>query len=233
MGILESAVTFATDPAKMLVVVISVLISVAAILAWKKYSKPWMLYAHLLFILSPLFYFALSINCSLSLVQGLMSWCTAILAKFVIYILPPLMAAIFIAGYVLLPKLYALISKPFKSQMFERLRRATGIKAELYLIDRAKPLAFTLGNKIFVSVGMCELLSRGELEAVLLHELYHVNSRASWNKFSAGFVRLFSPIAWFSASSVEREEKAADAFAVKTQRTGKFLISAKNKVRVF
>src|SRR5574342_316118 len=178
MGILESAVTFATDPAKMLIVVISVLISIAAILAWKKYSRPWMLYAHLLFILSPLFYFALSINCSLGLVQGLLSWCTAVLAKFVIYILPPLMAAVFIAGYVLLPKLYAFISKPLQSRTFERLCRATGIKSELFIIDRAKPLAFTLGRKVFVSVGMCELLSRKELEAVLLHELYHVSSPA-------------------------------------------------------
>src|SRR5574341_1744790 len=129
MGILESAVTFATDPAKMLIVVISVLISIAAILLWKKYSKPWMLYAHLLFVLSPLFYFALSINCSLSLVQGLLSWCTALLTKFVIYILPPLMAATFIAGYVLLPRIYSIISKPLSLRLFKSLCILTGIKA--------------------------------------------------------------------------------------------------------
>lgn len=72
MGIIESAVTFVTDPTKMLVVVVSVLLSLAAIILWKKYSKPLLLYAHLFFVISPLFYFALSINCSMSFAQGLL-----------------------------------------------------------------------------------------------------------------------------------------------------------------
>jgi Zn-dependent protease with chaperone function len=229
----ESTVAFATDPAKMLVVVVSVLTSIAALLAWKKYDKPWMLYSHLIFILSPLFYFALSINCSLSLVQGLLSWCTAIMTKFVIYILPPLMAAVFISGYFLLPKLYSLASKPLKSGEFDGLCKIANVKAELRLMDKAAPVAFTVGKKVFVSVGMWELLSRRELEAVLLHELYHVSSNSAWSKFSSNFVRLFSPIAWFSASSVEREERNADAFAVKVQNSERFLKSAKKKVSVF
>ena len=66
MGIIESVATFATDPAKMLVVVVFILLGIAAILMWKRYNKAWLLYVHLFFVLSPLFYFALSINCSLS-----------------------------------------------------------------------------------------------------------------------------------------------------------------------
>ncbi len=227
MGILESAVAFATDPGKMLLVVVSLLLGIAAIIAWKKYSKPWMLYAHLMFVLSPLFYFALSINCSFSLVKGLLSWCTALLAKFVIYIVPPLMALSFIGGCLLIPRLYKLIAKPLSLKSFKELCRVTGIRAELYLIDKAKPVAFALGRKVFISVGMFELLSRKELEAVLLHELHHVKSRSSWNKFSAGFARAFSPIAWFSVSSVEHEERAADLFAVKMQKRSAHLKSAK------
>ncbi len=233
MGILESAVAFATDPGKMLIIVVSMLLGIAAILAWKKYSKPWMLYAHLMLVLSPLFYFALSINCSFSLVKGLLSWCTALFAKFVIYIVPPLMALSFIGGYLLIPRLYKLIAKPLSLKSFKELCVLTGIKAELYLVDKAKPVAFALGKKIFISVGMFELLSKKELEAVLLHELHHVKARSSWNKFSAGFVRMFSPIAWFSVSSVEREEKAADLFSVKMQKNGAYLRSAKRKVGVF
>jgi Zn-dependent protease with chaperone function len=224
---------FATDSEKMLIVVVSVLVSIAALLAWKKYSRPAFLYTHLFFVIAPLFYFAFSINCSMGMVQGLLSWCTAVFTKFVIYALPLAMALTFIAGYALLPYAYRKIAKPLSVRAFAQLCKQTGIRAELYLIDKAKPVAFTLRKKIFISVGMFELLSRKELEAVLLHELHHVSARASWGKFSSNFVRLFSPIAWFSSSSVEREEKAADAFAVKTQRTGKFLISAKNKVRVF
>ena len=233
MSVIESSVAFVTDPAKMLIVVVSLLLGISSLLAWKKYSKPWMLYAHLLFVLSPLFYFALSINCSLGLVQGLLSWCTALFAKFVLYIVPPLMAASFIGGYLLLPKLYRACAKPLRSRIFNKLCRLTGISAELFLVDKAKPVAFTLGKMIFVSVGMFEMLSKKELEAVLLHELHHVKTNSSWGKFSAGFVRTFSPIAWFSASSVEREEKSADAFAAQVQKTDKFVDSAKKKVSVF
>ena len=163
----------------------------------------------------------------------LLSFCTAILTKFVIFILPPLMAGTFVAGYALLPYIYRKMAKPLSIRAFKNLCVLTGISAELYLIDKAKPVAFTLGKKVFVSVGMFELLSKKELEAVLLHELYHVKSRASWGKFSTGFVKLFSPIAWFSASSVEREEECADAFAVKIQNTKQFVNSAKKKVSVF
>jgi Zn-dependent protease with chaperone function len=233
MDILESATLFVTDPGKMLIVVVSVLLSIAAILAWKKYNKPWLLYTHLTFILSPLFYFALSINCSIGMVNGLLSFCTAVLTKFVIFILPPLMAGVFAGGYIFLPYIYRRMSKPLSVRVFKELCKLTNIKAELFLVDKAKPVAFTLRNKIFVSVGMFELLSKKELEAVLLHELYHVKSRASWGKFSAGFVKLFSPIAWFSASSVEHEEKCADAFAIKIQNTKQFVNSAKKKVSEF
>jgi Zn-dependent protease with chaperone function len=230
MSVLESSVAFATDPAKMLIVVVSLLFGVAAILLWKRYARPWMLYAHLLFVLSPLFYFALSINCSLSLVQGLLSWCTALFAKFTLFILPPLMAASFIGGVIVLPHLYQKMSKPLSLKLFRELCMLTGISAELFLIDKARPMAFTTGRRIFISVGMFDLLSKKELEAVLLHELYHVKARSSWGKFSARFVRVFSPIAWFSSSSVEREECAADAFAVHSQKTKHYLKSAKKKV---
>ncbi len=230
MGILDSVVTFVTDPAKMLVVVVSLLLGIAAIIAWKKYNKAWILYTHLFFVLSPLFYFAFSINCSLSLVQGFLSWCTALFAKFVIYILPPLMALSFIGGYVLLPKIYRRRAKLLNIKMFSELCRKTGIRAELYLLDRAKPVAFAIRNRIFISVGMFDILSKKELEAVLLHELYHVKARSSWTKFSAGFVRLFSPVAWFSAHAIEREERAADSFAARIQRTAVHVNSAKKKV---
>ncbi|MEM3154584.1 MAG: M48 family metalloprotease [Candidatus Woesearchaeota archaeon] len=231
--IIESAIAFATDPAKMLIVVILVLVSIAALLAWKKYSRPAFLYAHLFFVVAPLFYFALSINCSMSLMQDMLSWCTGLFAKFILYIMPPLMMMTFIAGYALLPYAYKRIAKPLSLSSFRKLCENTGIKAELYVLDKAKPVAFTLKNKIFVSVGMCELLSKKEIEAVLLHELYHVRSSASWGKFSGNFVRLFSPIAWFSSHSVESEEIAADAFTVKIQKTAKFIVSSKKKVSSF
>ncbi len=233
MVILESVATFVTDPAKMLIVVVSFLFAISTLLAWKKYSKPALLYAHLIFVLSPIFYFALSINCSLSVIRGLLSWCTALFAKFIIYILPPLMAFVFVSGIFIIPKLYKRRGKQLHFGWFSELCSKAGVSARLYLLDKAKPEAFALGESIFVSVGMFEILSREELEAVLLHELHHVKSNSSWNKFSAVFVRLFSPIAWFSSDSVEEDELAADEFACRFQKSNIHLKSAKRKVELF
>lgn len=231
--ILQHVVDFVNNPGKMLLVVVFSLFSIGALLAWKKYNRPFLLYAHLFFVFTPLFYFALSINCSLAGIQGLLSWCTALFAKFIIFIVPPLMAFSFVLGVAILPKLYNKIAKPFSLKAFNRLCGLTSINADLFLIDKASPTAFTLGNRVFVSVGLLEMLSKKELEAVLLHELHHVKCRSSWSKFSSFFVRFFSPVAWFSVDSVEREECAADNFAISVQKSDRFLLSAKRKVVTF
>lgn len=233
MGIVENVAIFAADPAKMLFTVSSILVAVVMLAVWKRYNKPWLLYGHMMFLLAPLFYFALSINCSMSIVQGLLGLCTAMITKFVIYIVPPLMALVFIGGAVLLPRLYKRCAKPLALKQFKRLGESTGIKAELFLLDKAKPVAFALGKNVFISVGMFDLLSKKEMSAVLLHELHHIKSRSSWMKFSNAFVHVFSPLAWFSPSSVEAEERAADAFASAIQGTAKHLASAKRKVDAF
>lgn len=234
MGIFENIAMFFTDPAKMLVTVGSIVIAAVLFAMWKKYSKPLLLYAHLFFILSPLFYFAVSINCSMSLVKGLLEFCTTVMTKFILFLLPPVLAGTFIAGYLIIPWMYRRLGKQHSLAMFSKLCKQFGIKAELFLIDRAKPLAFTLGKRVFVSVGMFEALPRRELEAVLLHEIAHVKSRSAWHKFSTCFVRTFSPVAWFSAAHcVEGEEHMADEFAIKQQGTKRFLFAAKKKVNSF
>ncbi len=233
MGIVENVALFAADPAKMLFTVSSLLLAVFLLTLWKKYDKPVLLYSHLMFVLTPLFYFALSINCSMSVVKGFLGFCTALFAKFMIYLVPPLMAAVFIGGVVLLPRVYRKLAKPISLRQFDALCKSTGIKADLFIMDKAKPVAFALGKSVFVSIGMFDILSKKEIEAVLLHELHHIRSRSSWVKFSTAFARVFSPIAWFSACSVEKEERAADAFAVEQQGTRMFLQSAKQKVEEF
>jgi len=143
------------------------------------------------------------------------------------------MAAVFIGGVVIIPRIYKKSARELSLPLFKKLCKQTGINATLFLIDKAKPVAFTIGTKVFMSVGLSELLSKKELEAVLLHELHHVCARSSWSKFSAIFVRAFSPIAWFSPYSIEHEEQAADAFAVEIQQTDKYVNSAKIKVDSF
>jgi Zn-dependent protease with chaperone function len=230
----ENIVAFAADPQHGLLIITSLALSLACLLAWKRDRAPTLLYAHLFFLISPLVFFAFSINCSMSVVQGLLEFCAALLTKFILYILPPLMVLTFVIGYFILPYLYQkyLHARSYRSLRFEKLCKRLGIKAKLFIIDRAEPIAFALRSSVFVSVGMFEQLTKKELEAVFLHELYHVKSRSSWHKFSTLFASIFSPVARFAHVAISEEEKRADAFAVKAQKTHVHLLRAKKKAQI-
>ena len=225
---LETVMNFAGDPAKMLAVTSSIMIAVLLLLAYKRFEKVSLLYAHLVFVLAPLFYFALSINCSFGFAKSLLAWCTLIFAKAVIYLLPVAMASSFVAGYIFIPRLYEAKGNRLNVKWFNQLCVKHGVSASLFVLDKARPLAFTGSKSVFVSVGLFDLLSKKEVEAVVLHELYHVKNNSAWNKFSASFTSWFSPLAMFSGKS--DDERAADTFAAKSQKTWRFVKSAHRKV---
>ncbi len=107
---------------------------------------------------------------------------------------------------------------------------------KIYLIDDQKPISFSsfgmFTNKIFFSVGLFELLTPKELEAVTLHELYHIKRISSFSKFSTYFLRFLSPMIYFADNEkqLRQEENLADSFAIKSQKTSKYLLSAKKKI---
>lgn len=108
----------------------------------------------------------------------------------------------------------------------------------VYLIDAAKPIAFSfslLKKKIFISVGMIDLLTKKELESVLLHELGHIKNNSSLSKFSNLFLRFLSPLSYFTSinESLNKEEINADHFCFDIQKTWKYLNSAKKKSNEF
>ena len=108
----------------------------------------------------------------------------------------------------------------------------------VYLIDKAKPIAFSITRwkaSLFISVGLVDLLTKKELEAVLLHELGHIKHDASKAKLRTTATALFAPVAWFALREKEKnsEERKADEFAVAVQNTEKYLESAKEKVSEF
>ena len=220
------------DPGKMLLVVASMVLAILCLLAWKRFDKPVLLYGHLVFALTPIFYAALLLNCSFGSVTSLLSFCTALFAKFVIYVLPPIMAASFVTGVVILPQLIRRTAKRYNASWFNSLCKKTNIAAELFIIDTQLPKAYAQGNGVFISVGAFEMLTSKEREAVVLHELTHVKQNAAWTKFSELFARTFSPIARFSKIGSCIEEQA-DAFAVQLQGTSCYLKSAKKKFAKF
>lgn len=223
-----------SHPAFVLVLTGLALFSIITFVLWKRHNVLWLLYAHLFFLLMPVFLLAVKIKCAPGVMSSWISLCTMLFAKFVIYALPALIALTMIAGFFIVPKVYQKNAQRHRSKNFQRLCKQSEVNAELFVIDKANPVAFTLKNKVFASVGLFELLSKKELEAVMLHELAHVKSMSSLNKFGECFARILSPLAWFvSSKSIETAEIDADNFAIEIQGTAKFINNARKKVSAF
>ena len=109
---------------------------------------------------------------------------------------------------------------------------------ELSAIPDSKPYAYSTSfprQKIVMSVGLMDMMTEKEQEAVLLHEFAHIRQRSSEQKFSAYLLRVFSPLAWFIHRDigVGQEEQVADDFAVEQQGTDSYLKQAKQKIEGF
>lgn len=149
-----------------------------------------------------------------------------------------------ILSFVLLPFIYRwsdkshLIQNSFISKFVEKNSKILKIKEpEVYSVNDIKPVAYSITSlkpSIFISAGLTELITKKELEAVLLHELHHHKCKTYFWKFSGNILRLFTPAAAFTGSlSLEKEENEADNYAISMQKTSKYLISAKAKIEKF
>ncbi|UCE73733.1 MAG: M48 family metalloprotease [Methanomassiliicoccales archaeon] len=95
---------------------------------------------------------------------------------------------------------------------------------DIYLLDTQKIKAYSYKRKIYLSVGLLELLEPDEIKAVAAHELYHV--RNTPNRFMANTLAVAS--LWFKSY---RDDIKADRFAA--DLAGKEnLISALRKLEV-
>jgi Zn-dependent protease with chaperone function len=95
---------------------------------------------------------------------------------------------------------------------------------EIFLLDTQKIKAFTHRGRIYLSVGLVELLEPKEIKAVAAHELYHVKNTP--NRFMANSLALAS--LWLKSY---RDEANADRYSA--ELAGKDnLISALEKLNV-
>ncbi len=214
--------------------IVSWLLALCFFLLWRKSGKPFLVYAHLVLLFLPLGIYATRVECDMHWFTGLLGLCSLIWAKLAAYVIPPVAGISIIVGYFLIPKLYQtrLAAKPLNDALTRKLRTLQK-NATFFWFDSAKPVTFTSRNKIFVSVGLFDLLTKKELEAVFLHELYHVKVNSTWTKFSSIFGQFVSPIARFSTANhvICLDEKSADIFASHVQCTERFVVSARTKIR--
>jgi len=192
------------------------------------------LYLHILFIFLPFISSALLWKCLMPVI--------ACSPKMVIYLASIGSGGTLLLSFIILPYVYNWTSnsKEIKEGDIKDFVReqshAIGIREpKVYAVEDIKPCAYSITNiqpSVFVSVGLCELLDKKEMEAVLLHELYHVQQKTSFWRFSINMLKIFSPLSSFITTdeAMDKEEMEADQFAVSLQGTKKFLKSAKGKV---
>ena len=197
-----------------------------------------LIYGHLFFLILPVTLFSANLACG-----SMCMPCQDNMAALLGYALPSAILATTLAGLVVIPSFYILSNK--KREITGPLARFVQAHAQclgisqprLYAVDKAQPVAFSFSSvrpAIFMSVGLLDILTKREREAVLLHELAHLRQRAATLKFSEMLLR-FSPlsvVARFHHDS-GKEEQDADAFAAAVQGTKRYLVSAKRKMDVF
>ena len=231
------------DPDKLLLIISSFSFAIAALLALRKFILPTklkvgLIYGHLVFLFFPFVLLTTDVTCGVACMP-----CANNVPSLVALALPVTVAISTLAGLFVIPAFYTLSSRrelhnrPVINFVKEYSRKMGIQMPKLYLVDKAKPLAFSfrsLKSAIFISIGMFEVLNRKEIEAVILHELAHIKQRSSMLNFSASLMKIFSPlslVAKFHDSG--KEEAEADSFASRMQKTGTYLRSAKKKIEAF
>jgi Zn-dependent protease with chaperone function len=234
--LLDTILAFFSNPLHLTVLISSWALALITFLQWRENGKVLWLHAHLAFLLVPLLDFAVAVPCQIPFVQGLLTFCSVVITRTLIFLIPFALLLSVLTGYYIAPALYRRIyrAKPLSGRRYEKLAENAGVRgARFWVLDTAKPLAFSIRKHVLISVGMFELLKRKEQDAVLFHELGHVRRQSSLSRFSVWLARLFSPVAHFASMErcVSADELNADAFAAKMQGTRKHLQTAKRELR--
>ena len=240
----ECVFGFFYDPVKMGISVASLALSVLFFVLMRRQAEPrrkaLLIYAHLFTLIFPVVFYIFTNSCIRISGAG---FCNSLKPALTIFLVT-LLASV-IMGYLLTPLMLRISPRTSRvtNHRLEGFVEAESSKLgmrkpSLHLIDTAKPIAFCVSifrPRIYVSIGMADLLSKKELEAVLLHEVGHLKHHSSWLEFSTYLHRLASPFSVFTDfNSVFRQaEREADAFAVAGQGTAKHLLGAKRKVEEF
>jgi Zn-dependent protease with chaperone function len=240
----ECVFGFFLDPLKVSLSFISIALSIWFFVLMKNAIDPRkkarLIYAHLFTAIFPIAYYMFTNGCMNTWGMG---FCNALKPALTILLVTSISSIVL--GYLLTPFMLKVSSKTsqVRDHSLEGFLGAESKKAgietpALHLIDSAKPQAFCvsiLKPRIYVSIGLSDLLSKKEMEAVLLHEIGHLKRQHSWLKFSTYLHKLASPFSVVTNFNpfMSAEEKAADDYAISVQGAARHIESAKSKLSSF
>ncbi len=237
--VLDGVSAFAADPLKLGLFLSSFLVAAVLYSAVRKEAnlrrKSLLMFLNLLAVAFPLTLLAFSLSCSA--IHSLE--CAVTLSQTFLLAFPASLVLAFAFYYLLIPTLQTLncapIDKANPLAAFVRAEAALlGIPApRLMVLQVHEPVAYSMAAvspTIVVSVGVLELLTRKEQEAVALHELYHLSRRSPSFKVLSVLYGRFLPLSRPSFfNDLSKDELAADGHAGRVQGTGRFVASAKAK----
>jgi len=238
--LLQTFTSFFTNPVKLTIFLASFMLALMVFVKIRKTEnikhKILLTYLHLFLLFFPLVFFAFNLSCDMGLLNGFIYHCGIALTKIAIYGITASIILVMVLGYFVIPGVYKKRSREIRGNAINTTIKKYAKKLKislprLYLLNLAKPVAFSTKNMIFLSAGLTSLLTKKELEAVLLHELSHIKNRSSVLKLSRLLLK-FSPFSNFITLNKElsNEEIKADATVIRIQGTKKYLNSAKLKV---
>lgn len=233
------------EPSKPILSIVSFSIALITLLLLKKTKMSTVLkvstiYAHLTALIFPFVLYSTHVGCGVTCMS-----CYSNTLSLVSLALPTTLLLSTIGGLVLMPTFYIfsnrklLVNNRGILNFINKNSKKMGIDSpKVYAIDSPKPIAFSFRSfvsGIFMSVGIFDILNKKEVESVMLHELYHIKHNASMIKFSNIIIRLFSPLAILANFNhdLNKEEVDADMFVVRTQKTKRYLKSAKRKINKY
>lgn len=232
------------DVDKLILTSISLSFAIAFLIFIKKFNlstkvKVGLIYGHLILLFFPLVLLTTDFACGAMCMP-----CAGDTFAMASYALPSALALGTLAGFVVIPSFYMFSNKRQMKNteiisLVRKYSRRLKIKTpKIYIIDKAKPIAFSFKSfrsAIFVSVGMLDILNKKELHAVILHELAHIKQKSSVLKISSSILNILSPLSLLARfhHDTGKEEIEADKFAIKTQGTSKYINSAKKKIKTY
>ncbi len=236
---------FVIDADKLLLMASSFSFAIITLLILSKFklstkAKVGLIYSHLISLFFPFVVLTTTAACSVGCMP-----CANNLANLVALALPTTLLLSTIASFFVIPGFYMFFNKKAEIKNTHLLKFVKEYSARIkihipkvYIIDNANPIAFSFRSfkpMIFVSAGLTELLNKKEIEAVLLHELGHLKRKASVLTMSVSILRFFSPLSLLARfhHDSNAEEAYADKFAIRAQKTDRYIRSAKRKIDEF
>ncbi|MBI4895039.1 MAG: M48 family metalloprotease [Candidatus Aenigmarchaeota archaeon] len=230
---------------KLILMGFSLIIAVATFIPLKKFnlstkSKVALIYGHIIAILFPIVLFTTNVLCG----TGCMP-CYNNMYSLIALSLPTTLIIGTVISLFVIPGIYIVY---YKKSVLENIqinkfvenqsKRLKITKPEIYTVNTANPLAFSFRSfksGIFLSAGLLDILKKREVEAVILHELGHIKRKASLLTSSISILKFFTPFSLLARFHYDsyKEEKYADSFAIRKQKSSKWLKSAKRKLDEF